>query len=116
MEKDLMIRGFYRLSKIMQDMIGCNDKQEIIRLSNVFMDDVQELIALIYVENEIGDEDLEEFKQVISHIEKEAMAECSPMQSAILDGDELSGGFVSHAEDSIPARGEDLNAPVAPES
>jgi hypothetical protein len=80
MEKDLMIRGFYRLSKLMQAMIDCNEKQEIIRLSNVFMDDAQELIALLYVENDINDEDLEKFKQGIEDIEKEAMTELNDRQ------------------------------------
>ena len=75
MDKGLMIRGFYRINKLMQSMIDCEEKQELIRLGNIFIDDTQELLSLIYVKNEINDEDLEEFKQGIADIEKDAMAE-----------------------------------------
>ena len=75
MQKDVMIRGYYRLNKMLIDLINCEDKQEIIRLSNCFIDDAQELIALIYVENSMGDEDIEEFKKELVNIEEVAMVD-----------------------------------------
>ena len=75
MEKELMIRGFYRLNKLLINMINCEDKQETIRLSSCFMDDVQELISLIYVEKNIDDEDIEQFRQSLVDLEKESMQE-----------------------------------------
>ena len=107
MDKNLMIRGFYRINKLMQSMIDCNDKQELIRLGNIFVDDTQELLSLIYVENEISDEDLEKFKQGIEDIEKEAMTELN-------DGDN-TGEVVSingiDIEPSTSVQGEEQKVP-----
>ena len=85
MEKDLMKNGYYRLNNLLMGIINCTDKQEIIRLSNIIIDDIQEFVALIYVENEIGDEDLEEFKQGLIDVEKEAMAELNDGEDAVED-------------------------------
>jgi hypothetical protein len=87
MEKDLMIRGYYRISKIMQNMISCNDKQEIIRLSSSFMDEVQDLISLIYVEENITEEDIEKFKLELTNTEKDIMEETNAEQPNAKEND-----------------------------
>lgn len=82
MIKDLSAKGCNRLNKLLLKIIDCEDKQEIIRLSNILMDEIQAFIALIYVENEINDEDVAKFKQGLIDIEKEAMKEFNIEENA----------------------------------
>jgi len=107
MEKDLMVRGCHRLNKLLIDLINCEDRQEIIRLSNCFIDDAQELIALIYVENQITDEDVEKFKQTLIDIEKDAMKELNDGDGvgevASVDGKDIEASTsVQEKEQKIP--------------
>jgi len=94
MEKDLMIRGFYRLSKLMQDMIRCEDKQELIRLSTSFLNDTGDLIAMLYVENGVEQDDVEKYNKEIDNVENEA--------TELNDGEATEGATTSVVEEQKP--------------
>jgi len=75
MDEILLKNGFYRLSKLLMEIINTKEKEVLIKLSNSFLDGAGEFIAALYVENNINQEDVEKHNKELNDIEEVAMTE-----------------------------------------
>ena len=73
MENDLTVKGFNKLTNALTEMIYCEDRQQLIKLSTNFLNDVGDFIAMLYVENRIEQKDIDNFNKEIDNIENEAV-------------------------------------------